>query len=91
MADCVYNQAQRALRLLHLIHLAGGDISSAELAQEIGTSRATANRLIRSLRDDFGMTITYHHEIKTGLPGRYTIDDWGILDRTRFLRRASRV
>ena len=55
-----------------------------EVADELGVSRPTVQRLFRAARENFGVKITYQ---KTNQPyadaGEFSIEDWGVFNRTR--------
>jgi hypothetical protein len=71
------------LRLLDYISEHGGS-SSQEVAEVIGVSKPTVQRLFRNARKQFGVKITYH---KTNQPypgaGEFSVEDWGVFDRFR--------
>ncbi len=58
-----------------------------ELADVLGISEPTVQRLFRAARENFGVKITYH---KTNQPylgaGEFSVEDWGVFNRTRVRR-----
>ena len=87
MPDATYTQARRAITLLQMIHDSDGLICSGRMIAESGDSHATVKRLLRMLRDDYDVVLTYHRKRKGELFGYYTIDDWGLLNKRRVLSK----
>lgn len=74
---------RKILQMLAVIGTHAG-ITSAELMDELGVSRATVKRLIRHAREEFLVDIQWR-PFGTDAGGEYTILDWGVLDRNRVL------
>ena len=78
------------LRVLDYIAKHGGS-SCLEVAQVIGVSEPTVQRLFRNARKHFGVKITYQ---KTNQPypgaGEFSVEDWGVFDRSRVRKHLSR-
>lgn len=71
-----------------------GGSNLSELADELGISTQTVQRLLRYARYHFGVKITYR---KTNQPyfgaGEFSVEDWGVFDQLRvrrFLRNSRR-
>jgi AraC-like DNA-binding protein len=58
-----------------------------ELADVLGVSEPTVQRLFKAARENFGVKITYQ---KTNQPyvgaGEFSVEDWGVFNRTRVRR-----
>jgi AraC-like DNA-binding protein len=58
-----------------------------EVADVLGVSRPTVQRLFRAARENFGVKITYQ---RTNQPyagaGEFCVEDWGVFNRTRVRR-----
>ena len=58
-----------------------------EMADVLGISQPTVQRLFRAARENFGVKITYR---KTNQPyvgaGEFSVEDWGVFSRTRVRR-----
>ena len=58
-----------------------------ELADVLGVSRPTVQRLFRAARENFGVKLTYQ---RTNQPyvgaGEFSVEDWGVINRTRVRR-----
>ena len=74
------------LRALSYIAKHGG-ATAEEVAKHLRVSPFTVQRLFRHSRKQFGVKITYQ---KTNQPylgaGEFTVEDWGVFDRTRVRR-----
>lgn len=73
---------RKILQMLAVIGTHAG-ITSTELMDELGVSRATVKRLIRHAREELLVDVQWQPFITGG--GEYTILDWGVLDRNRVL------
>lgn len=74
------------LRALNYIAKHGG-ATTEEVAEHLGVSESTAERLFLHARAQFGVKITYQ---RTNQPyrgaGEFSVEDWGVFDRGRVRR-----
>jgi len=64
-----------------------GGVTVPELADHISTSESTVRRIIRSARDQFGVSISWHPDRYMETSGEFSVDDWGVFDRHAVLQR----
>jgi DNA-binding transcriptional regulator LsrR (DeoR family) len=75
--------------LLHALDYISQNHTSTveEVAEILGISRPTVQRLFHAARENFGVTITYQ---RTNQPyvgaGEFCVEDWGVFNRTRVRR-----
>lgn len=74
------------IRALDYISRYGGS-TVLEVAQHLGVSEPTAQRLFRNAREQYGVKITYQ-KLNQPYPGagEFSVEDWGVFDRGRVRR-----
>lgn len=87
-----YGRVDGVLLLMAMDYIAKhGGATVQEVAEILGVSAQTAQRLFRNARQQFGVKITYQ---KTNQPyigaGEFSVEDWGVFDRARVRRFLTR-
>lgn len=78
-------KVHHVFRLLALVGRHGG-VNRAMLCEETGLSRASLSRLIRTIRQLYGVRLVWDPRAE-----EYAISDWGVFDGAQLLRHVRRL
>ena len=69
-----------------LAHIARhGGVAIPELAELVGISRPTANRILSDARIHLGVIVEWRWDHSMPSKGEYSVSDWGLLDKRKVL------
>lgn len=84
------HRTDATILLMMLNHIAShGGVAKPELCEMFGLSKATLGRIIASARQQWGVEITWRRDNTMPHHGEYSIEDWGVFDRTKIKKYLS--